>query len=76
MAAGRAYPGHEWHPAGCSTDTGTTACFDEGQKVPAIILYLARHARFDIVALANRSLEDQCVSRPSRSSSSANRPEN
>ncbi|PZR45686.1 MAG: hypothetical protein DI537_60645 [Stutzerimonas stutzeri] len=37
---------------------------------------LACHTRCDIVALANRSLEDRCVSRPSRSSSNANHPAN
>ena len=40
------------------------------------VVRLACHARCDIVALANRSMEEQCVSRPSRSSLSANHPAN
>lgn len=47
-----------------------------GNGARANVVWLACHARCAIVALATRSLEDRCVSRPSRSSSNANRPAN
>ncbi len=65
-------PGHEWHLAPSPAST-VAACFSRGHA-PLIIgppcpTYQVRYR------CADRNLEDQCVSRPSRSSSSASRPE-
>lgn len=67
--------GHEWYPAPPRLDR-CRCLLRSGTSVPANIGPLADGARCDIVALANHSLEDQCVSRPSRSSSNANHPVN
>lgn len=71
MAFRRIYPGHDGilrHPRPVPSSLHASV----GEDGPARIGRLAHNAPCYIVARSNRSLEKQCASRPSRSSSNAN----
>lgn len=61
-------------PLGHAALASTPLPASVGDRPPPIIGPLAQLTLCDIVAIANRIPEDQCVSRPNRSSSNANRP--
>ncbi len=66
--------GHEWHPIARALQPPSLPAFHQGIRVPAKTGPVADCARWAIVTPANRHLENQCVSRPSPSSSNVNRP--